>query len=75
MIPPTPTAFPAGEAIFTMPAEYSLWASTDLAIQTWHWLGNGKIVIQVIILIMIVIAGLYIFNRFISDNTRRDAEL
>lgn len=73
MIPPTPTHLPAGTPHFSMPNEFSLWASTDTAIHTWNFLGDARIVIQAIVLILIVMAGMYIVNRFIHEFTGEDA--
>jgi ABC-type multidrug transport system permease subunit len=75
-IPPTPTPLPPGIQRIAIPDSYSLWQSTDAAIHAWRWVGAGQIVIQALILIVIVLAGLYIFNRFVNTFTltRTEAE-
>ena len=74
MIPPTPTPLPPGTAHFSIPSSYSLWASTSSAIQFWNWLGVGQIVLQAMIIVGIVLIGLYVLNRFVNDNMKRDSE-
>lgn len=73
MIPPTPTPLPPGMARFVMPESYSLWGSTDSAIQTWNWLGQSGQVIQLIILVGLVIAGMFVVYRFFRQFTERDS--
>jgi len=72
--PPTPTPMPPGQARFELPSGYSLWDSTDAAIQTWNWMGGSGQVLQLIILIALVIAGMFIVYRFVQQFTRKDAE-
>lgn len=71
---PTPTPLPPGTPQFTIPSSYSLWASTDYAIQSWNFLGDTRTIIQAIILIAIIIVGIYVFMRFTQEFTRKDAE-
>ena len=72
---PTPTPLPPpGTPIVSIPSSYSLWASTDYAIQSWHLLGAPGTVIQAIILIVLIVAGLYIFMRFLRDFVERDTK-
>lgn len=73
-MPPTPTMLPPGVPHFEIPAGYSLWGSTDLAIHTWNWLGAAQMVIQALAIIMLVIAGMYILTRAIQMATRKDSE-
>lgn len=73
-MPPTPTPFPPGMAHFTLPDNYSLWGSADLAIQTWNWLGDWRLIIQAIFLVVLIAAGMYLFKKFIEQFTRDDAE-
>lgn len=72
-MPPTPTPFPPGAAHFELPSEFSLWGGTDLAVQAWNWLGDGRVVIQALMIVIIVIAGIYVMLRFIRENTEEDA--
>lgn len=72
-MPPTPTPFPPGQAHFELPTEFSLWGGTDLAVQAWNWLGDARVVIQALIIVIIVAAGIYIALRFIRENTQEDA--
>jgi hypothetical protein len=65
-MPPTPTPLPLGEAYFSM-SGYSLWNSTSTAIQYWNWLGDGRTVIQAIILIVLIAAALTMLYRFLRD--------
>jgi flagellar biogenesis protein FliO len=58
----------------TIPDSYSLWASAPTAIQSWNMAGETRGVIQIIILVMIIIAGVYVFNRFVKEFTARDSE-
>jgi membrane protein implicated in regulation of membrane protease activity len=62
--PPTPTPLPPGIPYVTIPEQYSIWAGTSTAIQAWNWLGDGRIVIQAILLIIIVMAALYMLYKF-----------
>jgi hypothetical protein len=73
-IPPTPTPQPPGVARFNLPDSYSLWGSTDLAIQTWNWLGDGRALVQLLAIIAIVVLGMFIVWKFFSQMTRRDSE-
>jgi heme/copper-type cytochrome/quinol oxidase subunit 2 len=74
MLPPTPTPFPPGAMQFDLGNVYSLWSATDPAIQVWNWLGDFALILQVFILLVVVIAGMYILFKFIKQFTRRDAE-
>lgn len=73
-MPFTPTALPPGVSHFNLPNSYSLWGSTDIAIQTWNWLGDAQFVIQSLAIIMLVIAGVYILIKAIQLMTRKDSE-
>lgn len=74
MIKPTPTLLPPpGTPYFTIPSSYSLWASTDYAIQSWHLLGTPGTAIQAIILVVMIVAGLYILIHFLRDFVQKDA--
>lgn len=73
--PATPTPYPPGEAFFSLPTDhYSLWNSTDWAIQTWHTVGAGQLLIQVLFLVAIIIAGVLVTVRAFEAFTRKDAE-
>ena len=74
MIPPTPTPLPPGAAHFTLPESYSIWASTNWAIQTWNLLSYGQYIIQALILIAIVIAGIAVFRRFMAEFMQKDTQ-
>jgi hypothetical protein len=74
MIPLTPTPLPPGTPVFQIPAGYSIWASTDYAIQTWNLIGDWQVVIQGIAIVVFVAAGLFIVWRFMSQMTRKDSE-
>lgn len=71
---PTPTALPPATAYFNVPNNYSLWASTDYAIQSWNLLGDARLVIQAVLLIVIIVVGIYVLSRFVADFTRKDAD-
>lgn len=70
---PTPTALPPATAYFEIPDSYSLWASTDYAVQSWN-IAPVTMIIQAIILLVLVAAGLFLLTRFIRELTRKDAE-
>jgi len=71
---PTPTPLPPpGTPVVSIPQSYSLWASTDYAVQSWHLLGTPGTIIQAIILITLIIVGLFILTRFLRDFVQRDA--
>jgi hypothetical protein len=74
MIPPTPTPLPPGMPHFVLPDSYGLWGSTSTAIQTWNWMGGMGDAIQLLALLMVVLAGLYVLWRFIQGFIRKDAE-
>jgi hypothetical protein len=74
VIHPTPSPYPPGTPIFTIPPEYSLWASTDPAIQAWHTIGGGQLIIQAIFLLLIVYLGMRVVLNFIREFTQQDAE-
>lgn len=73
-MPPTPTPMPTGTEIINITESYSLWGSVSTAVQTWHWLGSFGLVIQLIILVFIVMAGMFVVSRFVKEFTRKDAE-
>lgn len=73
-LPTTPTPMPAGVAVADL-SSYSIWNSTDSAIQTWNWLGDSGSVIQGIIIIALVVAGMFVVYKFVQQFIRRDAEL
>jgi flagellar biogenesis protein FliO len=59
---------------FTLPAEFSLWGGASTAVQVWNWIDQGQTVVQVLAIIMLVIAGMYIVLRFINQMSRKDSE-
>lgn len=71
---PTPTPLPPTSPLFNIPDEYSLWASTDYAVQSWNLLGDPRTIVQAIILIVLIAAGLVMLTKFIKELTRKDAE-
>jgi TRAP-type C4-dicarboxylate transport system permease small subunit len=74
MLPPTPTPLPPGTAMITIPEAYTLWGSTDWAVQSWNLLGDGRIAIQAIFLVGLVIIGMFILQRFARDFTQKDSQ-
>jgi L-asparagine transporter-like permease len=74
MIPPTPTYLPPGVPHFTLPTEFSLWGGASTAVQVWNWSGQWQAIIQVLAIVMLVIAGMYIVIKFINQMSRRDSE-
>lgn len=75
MIKPTPTPLPPATPHFTIPSSYSLWASTDYAVQSWNLFGDGRAAIQIVILITLILAGAFLLTKFLKNMTRRDSEL
>lgn len=73
-IPPTPTPMPPGIPRFSMGDDFSLWAGTDGAIQWWNWLGTGGQIVQLLILLVLIAAGIFLTIRFFGLFARRDAE-
>lgn len=73
MIPPTPTPLPDVVSDIVIPFEYSLWGSTDAALTYWNLAGTIGQVIQVIILMVLVYAGIRILIQFFRDFTSRDS--
>lgn len=73
-MPPTPTALPPGMPRFDLPSEFSLWAGTSTAIQVWNWIGDGRVIVQGLAIIGLVIAGIFIVYKFVSNMTRKDSE-
>ncbi len=71
---PTPTPYPPGQMRFVMPEEYNLWGATDIAIQTWNWAGNWGVILQVMLIVLLVVIGVHLLQRFVSQFTRKDAE-
>lgn len=71
--PATPTPLPPGMARFELPSGYSLWDSTDAAIQTWNWLGNAGLVIQLVILVALIITGMFIVYRFFQQFAQKES--
>ena len=74
MIPPTPTPMPPGSSLFDIPYAYGLWGSSSSAIQTWNWSGDWGRIVQSIMLVATVLAGVVIVTLFIKIMTRKDAE-
>lgn len=74
MIPPTPTFLPPGIPHFILPSEFSLWAGAPVGIQVWNWIGNGQIIVQMLAIIGLIIAGVFIVWKFFSKMTTRDSE-
>lgn len=52
----------------------SLWNSADEAINFWHMIGDAGQVLQLLLLIVLVVAGMRIVYSFIQKFIRRDAE-
>ena len=73
-LPPTPTPLPPGEAVFSLPTEFSLWGGAREAVQVWNMAGPWQPVIQGIAIIGLVIAGMFVVYKFIRQMTRKDAE-
>lgn len=71
---PTPTPLPPVAPLFDIPDNYSLWAGTDYAVQSWNLPQTPRLAIQAVFLVVLIIAGLYLLTRFIRDFTRKDAE-
>lgn len=71
---PTPTALPPGTPVFDIPSSYSLWASTDFALQTWNLGGDIRVIIQIVILIGLISIGLFMVTRFVHNITDKDAK-
>jgi hypothetical protein len=69
---PTPTPLPPGTPVFEIPDNYSLWASTDYAIQSWNLL-TARTIIQAIVLVVMIGGGLFILTKFIRDITQQDS--
>ena len=74
MIPATPTHLPPGVPNFTLPTEFSLWGGASTAVQVWNWIDQWQMILQVLFIVMIVIAGMYIVIRFINKMTAKDSE-
>lgn len=74
MIPYTPTPQPPGTAYFAVPESYSLWGSTDVAIQYWNWTGAMGTIVQVLMLIALIILGFHIIKHFVDNFTGDDAQ-
>lgn len=73
-IPPTPTPLPPGNAHFTLPNEFSLWAGTSSAIQVWNWIGDGQTIVQGLAIIGLVIAGMFIVYKFVRQMSAKDSQ-
>lgn len=72
--PPTPTALPPATPYFDAFRGFTIWHVTDVPIQSWNMLGDGRYAIQLIIVIALVVAGAFILSRFLKQMTRRDSE-
>jgi flagellar biogenesis protein FliO len=71
---PTPTQLPPGQERFSLES-FTLWNSTDTAIQTWRWHTNGIAeFVQVLIIIVIVVAAIYTINKFRQQMMNKDSE-
>jgi hypothetical protein len=70
---PTPTPLPPGTPVFEIPDNYSLWASTDYAIQSWNLLA-ARTIIQAIVMVVLIGGGLFILTKFIRDITEQDSQ-
>lgn len=73
-IPPTPTPYPPGTPQVDVPPEFSLWAGAPQAIQSWNALGDARYVLQAILLIGLIIAGMYVLLRFAQRFSKQDSE-
>lgn len=73
-IPPTPTPLPPPVPRVTLPETVSIWHNTDYMIQTWNLLGDWQTVIQLIIVMILIYAGVSVVWKFFSQMTSRDAE-
>jgi hypothetical protein len=72
--PPTPTMIPPGTPYFDpVPDSYGLWAAADPALQFYYYFDDIGAVIQIIVLLLLIGAGLYTLYRFILDFTQRDS--
>lgn len=71
---PTPTPLPPGTPVFDIPSSYSLWASTDYAVQSWNLLGDPRSIIQILILVGLIGIGLFMVTRFIKQFTGQDSQ-
>ncbi|MCK6581285.1 MAG: hypothetical protein L6Q98_24610 [Anaerolineae bacterium] len=74
MIKPTPTPLPPGTPYFILPDGYGLWASTDTAIQYWHWLGEAQTILQLIIVIFLVIVFIVTVVRWVNVMMEEDSK-
>ena len=73
--PPTPTPYPPGQAFFSLPqSEMSLWNSAEWSIQTWHTVGSGQLLIQLLLMSIVIVAGYKIVMFAFERMIRRDAE-
>lgn len=73
--PPTPTPYPAGvPPLDISPGQFSLWNSTDWAIQMWNGMGNGGLLLQLLLIAVLVWAGVIIVVRSFEVLARKDAE-
>lgn len=73
--PATPTPAPIGTPYFSaVPDEWGLWGATAPSIQIWHAYKNELgLYVQVIVLLILIMIGIYVVVRFIRDFTRRDS--
>lgn len=74
--PPTPTPAPIGTPYFdALPDNIGLWEATGPAIQIWHaYKDDLGLYVQVFVLIVLVMIGIYAVVRFILDFTKRDSQ-
>lgn len=72
--PPTPTALPPGEALIELQNIYSLWEAAPHAIQIWHLGGAMASILQLLILITLVAAGMFVMYKSFEKLIRKDAE-
>ncbi len=73
-LPPTPTPLPPATPHFDMGDTYSLWNSTESAIQSWHLMGDVATVIQVFALIGLVVIGMYVIYKAFKQMTEWDSQ-